>query len=126
MYTEPLSKNFVFQNYKPLEELETILEQSDGKPVLIFHHSPSVSDFYKNRMRSGWKARDQWAALLNRYNVKGVFAGHYHRDELYWLGKVPLYVCPPVGDTWGRGRQTTYRIYEYNDGRIGYRTQYLK
>lgn len=128
MYTEPLSKNFVFQDYKPLEELEVILKQSSGKPVIIFHHSPSVNDFYRNRMHAGWKqaVRQQWVELINRYNVKGVIAGHFHRDEHHWLGKVPLYVSSSVGDTLRRGRQTTYRVYEYKDGRIGYRTQYLK
>jgi hypothetical protein len=105
--------------------LEARLKQSDGKPVVIFHHGPSVDDFYKNRMHGGWKQaiREQWIALLNRYEVKAVIAGHFHRDEHHWLGDVPLYVSAPVSGFWGR--QATYRVYEYKDGKLGYRTQYL-
>jgi hypothetical protein len=53
-----------------------------------------------------------------------VIAGHFHRDELHWVGDVPLFVCAPLAGYWGR--QGSYRIYEYKDGRLGYRTQYLE
>ena len=128
VYTEPLAKSFDVPGFDPLKQLEDRLERSNGKPVLIFHHTPSVEDFYRNKMHPGWKGdvRDQWIELINAYNVKGVFAGHFHRDEFHWLGEVPLYVSSSVGDTMKRERQTTYRIYEYKNGRIGYRTQYIK
>ncbi len=125
IYTEPLAKDFSVSAYDALDELEKKLESSAGKPVLVFHHTPSVEDFYLNRMHPGWEkgVREQWIALLNRYDVKGVIAGHFHRDEHHWLGNVPLYICPPVAGYWGR--QATFRIYEYKDGKIGYRTQYI-
>jgi UDP-2,3-diacylglucosamine pyrophosphatase LpxH len=62
--------------------------------------------------------------LINSYNVKAVIAGHFHRDELHWLENVPLYVSSPVAGYWGR--QATFRIYEYSNGKIGYRTQYIE
>ena len=123
VYTEPFGSGFSLPSYDPLAELGKRLKQSAGKPVVVFHHSPSVGDFYSNEMHPGWEREKEWVTLLNRYNVKGVIAGHFHRDELHWLGKVPLYVCPPVAGHWGR--QASFRIYEYKDGKIGYRTQYI-
>ncbi|MBT3191754.1 MAG: hypothetical protein HN341_04300 [Verrucomicrobia bacterium] len=125
VYTEPLAVNFSVPNYEPLVELEARLKAADGKPAIIFHHTPSVEDFYNNEMHEGWQQaiRDQWISLLNAYNVKGVIAGHFHRDEHHWLGDVPLYVSSSIACYWGR--QATYRIYEYKDGKLGYRTQYL-
>ncbi len=124
LYTEPLAKAFDVPSYEPLTALEAELKAADGRPVVVFHHTPSVEDFYRNRMHAGWRRdlRDRWVALLNRYGVKAVIAGHFHRDEHHWLGDVPLYVCPAVAGYWGR--QVTFRIYEYRDGHVGYRSQY--
>ena len=126
IYTEPLRKFFEIDEYKPLDLLESALRQAGDKPVIIFHHSPSVDDFYENRMHEGWKKdiRCRWEEILNSHNVKAVIAGHFHRDEHHWLGEVPLYVSSSVAGYWGR--QTTFRIYEYKDGKIGYRTQYIQ
>jgi 3',5'-cyclic AMP phosphodiesterase CpdA len=125
IYTEPLAKSFLVDGYKPLERLEAALKRAGRKPVVVFHHTPSVENFYRNQMHDGWrnKYREDWERLLNSYNVKAVIAGHFHRDEHHWLGEVPLYVCSPVAGY--RGRQATFRIYEYKDGKVGYRTQYI-
>lgn len=126
IYTEPLSKSFDVKNYQPLKQLEEYLKQSKGKPVIIFHHAPSVDDFYENTMQKEWpeEISEKWIKLINSYNVKAVVAGHFHRDEFHWLGEVPLYVSAPVAGY--RGRQATFRIYEYRDGKLGYRTQYIQ
>lgn len=126
VFTEPLAQSFSDESYNPLLELESGLKRAAGKPVIIFHHTPSVEDFYRNSLHEGWKeeVRRKWSKLLNQYNVKAVIAGHFHRDEHHWVGDVPLYVCAPISAYWGR--QLTYRIYEYKDGKIGYRTQYLE
>lgn len=125
VYTEPLAKGFEQEGYDALAWLERELRSLDGKPAIVFHHTPSVGDFYRNRMHRGWPrdVRDKWVALLNRYDVKAVIAGHFHRDEHHWLGDVPLYVSASVAGYWGR--QATYRIYEYRDGKVSYRTQYV-
>lgn len=126
IFTEPLAQSISDDSYDPLSELETQLKRAAGKPVIVFHHTPSVEDFYRNKMHTGWKkeVRDKWVELLNQYNVKAVIASHFHRDEHHWLGNVPLYVCSPISGYWDR--QLTYRIYEYRDGKIGYRTQYIQ
>jgi len=125
IYTEPLTRFFPSVAFQPLIELSNALDRSRGKPVIVFHHSPSVEDFYNNAMHSRWKddLRQQWAALINGHNVKAVVAGHFHRDEFHWLGKVPLYVSSSVAGYWNR--QATFRIYEYDNGKLAYRTQYI-
>ncbi len=126
VYTEPLRKGFSIDGYRPLEMLARYLEKSKGKPVVIFHHAPSAADFYSNKFHPGWpeKVRKRWISLVNAYDVKAVITGHFHRDELHWLKDVPLYVAPPVSGYWGR--QASFRIYEYDHGRIGYRTRYIQ
>lgn len=125
VYTEPLRYGLSLTDFDPLKQLEEILVKANGKPVLIFNHAPSVDDFYDNELHEGWDAEMQkkWIALINNYNVKAVFAGHFHRDEHHWLGKVPLYISSSISGYWNR--QATFRIYEYNNGKISYRTQYL-
>ena len=126
IFTEPLAQSIPDDSYNPLLELEAGLKRAGGKPVIVFHHTPSVEDFYRNKMHAGWKKeiQNQWVELLNQHNVKAVITGHFHRDEHHWLGNVPLYVCAPVSAYWGR--QLTYRIYEYKNGKVGYRTQYIQ
>jgi len=126
VYSEPLAQSFSDSSHNPLLELAEGLKQAKGKPVLVFHHTPSVGDFYRNKMHQGWKKefKDEWVKLLNQYNVKAVIAGHFHRDEHHWLENVPLYVSSSISSYWGR--QATYRIYHYKDGKISYRTQYIQ
>lgn len=126
VYTEPLRYRLSLTYFDPIKQLEEMLLKANGKPVLIFNHAPSVDDFYDNELHEGWDAEMQkkWVTLINNYNVKAVFAGHFHRDEYHWLGNVPLFVSSSISGYWNR--QATYRIYEYNNGNISYRTQYLK
>jgi 3',5'-cyclic AMP phosphodiesterase CpdA len=126
-YTDPLRKSVDMAGYDPMGAVKNQLDAVNGKPVILFHHGPSVDDFYNNRFHGSWaeKTKDNWVALINQYNVKAVITGHFHRDEFHWLGEVPLYVSPPVAKKWGR--QACFRIYEYRqNGRIEYTTQYLE
>lgn len=126
IYTEPLSESFSLDAYAPISELEAGLKRANEKPVIVFQHAPAVSGFFNNTMRAGWKKeiREKWESVLNAYNVKAVIAGHFHRDEHHWHGKVPLYVSAPISGAWGR--QASFRVYEYKDGKVGYRTLYIK
>jgi len=126
VYTEPLRESFSVANYEPLGQLEEYLRQSKGKPVIICHHAPSIDDFYNNTMYEGWpkEARERWTRLINSYNVRAVIAGHFHKDEFHWQGDVPLYVSSSIAGY--MGRQVTFRIYTYRDGRLEYRTQYIE
>ena len=126
LYSNPLARSFLTEDFDPLSELEEALQRTEGKPVVVFHHIPSVEDFYLNQMHSGWEndVRSKWEEVLNSYNVIAVLAGHFHRDEHYWLGDVPLYISASVTDHWGR--QPCFRIFEYKNGRLSYRTQYLE
>ena len=44
VYTEPLRESFTVEDYKPLELLKESLKKSKGKPVILFHHTPSVEN----------------------------------------------------------------------------------
>jgi len=125
IHTEPLTRFFPVEKFQPLVELSNALIQSKGKPVIIFHHSPSVSDFYNNTMHERWKTdiQKKWESLINSHNVKAVVTGHFHRDEFHWLGNVPLFVSSSISGYWGR--QASFRLYEYQNGKLGYRTQYI-
>lgn len=125
-YSEPLCNSFTLAGYDPMKWLRQSLDEAKGKPVIIFTHEPPAQGFYGGLMHDTWsaEAEDQFSKLINSYNVKAVIAGHYHRAEQHWLGKVPVYVASSVAGHWGR--EATYRIYEYDDGRIGFRTQYPK
>lgn len=125
--TEPLARGFAVAGYDPLAAVEALLNGCEDRPVIVFHHAASVADFYNNKLHPGWeeaKARGQWQATLQRYGVDAVIAGHFHRGELHWIGDIPVYVSPPIADYWGR--QGSFRIYHYENGRLSYRTQYLK
>jgi len=124
LYTEPLSRPVEIEGYDPLAWLAQALKQARGKPVIVFHHRPPFDDFYNNRMHPGWPAavRERWDRLLRSANVKAVIAGHFHRDELHWSDAIPCFVAPPVAGYWGR--QGSFRLYEYDHGRLGYRTIY--
>lgn len=124
--TEPLSGGAKIQGYDPVSSLEKLLQLHVGRPAVIFNHAPSVGDFYGNSSYRGWgdsKEGLRWTALLNRYPVKAVIAGHFHRDELHWIGNVPLYAGPPLSSS--LGRQAAFRVYQYRDGKLDYRTYYL-
>jgi calcineurin-like phosphoesterase family protein len=109
--TEPLTGGVQIPGYDPLQELDALLTEC---PAVVFHHVPLTKNSETGK---------RWAALLNRHHVLAVIAGHFHHDELIWSGNIPVFVGPPLS---GRlGRQAAFRIYEYRDGKIGYRTQYL-
>ncbi len=125
VYTEPLAKGFTLNGLDVMGWVEQSLIEAAGKPVIVLHHTPSVEFFYDNEMHQGWpqEVRQKWNALMNSSDVKAVIAGHFHGGELHWLGDVPLYVSSPVAGY--RGRQATFRIFEYRSGKLGYRTQYI-
>jgi alkaline phosphatase D len=124
-YTEPLALGFEVKDYDALRELEAAFARAAGKPIILFHHRPAVDDYYEHAMAPGWgaQARSGLEALLSAHNVKAVITGHFHRDELHWAGGTPIFAAPPVAGYWGR--QAGFRVYEYRDGRLGYRTVYL-
>jgi 3',5'-cyclic AMP phosphodiesterase CpdA len=127
LYSDPLIESALdARAAATFEWLKSQLKAAGSKPVVVVHHGFSVLDFYHNKFHKVWPDENQqrWTELLNSYNVKAVITGHFHRDEHHWLGDVPVYVCPPVAGYWGR--QATYRIYQYKDGKLSYRTRYIE
>jgi 3',5'-cyclic AMP phosphodiesterase CpdA len=125
LHTWPLGRGPAAEGYDALAWLADALEATKGRPVLVFHHVPSVEDLWGHKLHPGWPEphRRRWEALFNGYDVRAVVAGHFHRAEHHWLGDVPLYIGPATSGKYDR--QASYRLYEYRDGRLGYRTFYL-
>lgn len=95
--------------------------------VLIFMHRPPLRDLLGNEDNEsearGEVTDPRWTLLFEKHPaIKGVFSGHFHRDEMIWLGKVPVYVAPALARFWDR--QPAFRLYEYKNGRINYWTLY--
>ncbi|MEI8234774.1 MAG: metallophosphoesterase [Verrucomicrobiota bacterium] len=97
--------------------LQQSLDAAKGKPVLLFTHIP---------LENTWSPEDrtQFLTLLHDRNVKAMFAGHLHEDQLVWEDDFPEYLVPPVAPP--LGGTLMLRIYNYDNGRIGYHTQYLR
>jgi 3',5'-cyclic AMP phosphodiesterase CpdA len=125
LYTEPLARNIRISGYNPIRALEQELRKAPQSDTIVCHHTPSVSDFYNNRAHPGWPASQAaaWRALLNRFSVKAVLCGHFHRNEQHWVGNVPVHVGPAIADYWQR--TPSYRLYAYEHGRLSYHTIYL-
>jgi len=109
----------------PLPWLEAQLKAAATRPVIVIHHSACVDDFHGNAFHEGWPetVRQRWITLVNRYHVRAEIVGHYHRDELEWVGDVPVYLAAPLAGYYGR--QASFRIYTWHDGHLSYRTVYL-
>jgi Icc-related predicted phosphoesterase len=123
-YTEPLARDFTCPGYDPLAAIGAALRALAPRPIIVFHHTPSVDDFYRGEIHPGWprQASEAWTALLSTNNVSAIVAGHFHRDELRWVGDIPLYVGQPIALFWGR--QPSFRIYTWRNGKLAYRTVY--
>ncbi len=96
-------------------------------PILIFIHRPPVRDLLVSGSADAGKWGEvtdpSWNRLFAEYpGIKGVFAGHFHRDETIWIGEVPVYVAPALARFWDR--QPAFRLYEYKAGHINYWTLY--
>ncbi len=127
---------FVFFNDQPLsdrapaearehafDDLAKLLDRP--MPTVFFCHAPGVDDFYTNVMHPGWSKNtmDRWTRMMKEKGVLAVLTGHFHRDEFHLVNGIPFYVCASVVGWWGR--QSTFRHWAYEDGRLTYRTIYV-
>jgi len=126
MFTEPLRSDYRLPGYDPMSWLTAQLKAAAGRPVLLFYHAPQVADFHHNQFYPGWsdRTRLKWEKILTGGSVKAIITGHFHRDELHWVGDIPMYVGEPITRFWDR--QPALRLYEYRKGHLGYRTIYLE
>ncbi|MCL1857504.1 MAG: metallophosphoesterase [Kiritimatiellaeota bacterium] len=127
LFTEPLRKEYVIEGYDPLAWLGEQLDANPTMPTIIVHHSPDTDDFYNNKVVAGWPEAPQtkWRETLKRGKVEAIITGHFHRDELHFSEDgIPTYVAAGMASFWGR--QGTFRIYTYRDGRLSYQTVYIE
>jgi len=108
---------------RAFERLKAMLAPS--MPTILFCHSTGMPDFYENGMHEGWmqETLNRWAEIMKQGGVFAVLAGHFHRDELHMMGDIPVHLCAPVVGWWGR--QTSFRHWIFQNGRLTYRTIYV-
>lgn len=124
-YDEPLASGLKVPGYDALAWLQDALKQAGNRPVLLFQHSPSVGALLGTR-DAAWDsgARESWEAAVRQHpSIKAIVAGHVHRDELHWIGDIPLYASAPLSRFWDR--QPSFRVYDYWNGKVGYWTVFL-
>ena len=94
--------------------------------VLLFMHRPPLYNLVNGSdgvvsWEDEYDAR--WKSFFDRHpEIKAVFAGHFHRDVMGWIGDVPVYVAPAMARFWDR--QPSFRLYRYQNGRLNYWTLY--
>jgi 3',5'-cyclic-AMP phosphodiesterase len=111
----------------PLRQLDSLLKDKPANmPAILFQHDPTVEDFYNNALHAGWpfEQEEKFQKLCEENNVVAIIAGHFHRDEFHWIGRIPLYIATPISRKWGRS--LTYRVYHYENGMISYFTRFLQ
>jgi Icc-related predicted phosphoesterase len=111
--------------YNPISKLDSLLQGKPGNmPAIIFQHGPMVDDFYDNKFHPGWPWGDRmkFQQLCEKNNVVAIIAGHFHRDELHWIGGIPLFISSPIAGNWGR--QSSFRVYHWAGGKLSYFSQY--
>lgn len=103
-YTMENSLNWLEQDLKEANQY--------GQAIIVNMHEPS-----------GWKKgtqeqKNRFKNLLKTYNVKAVFAGHYHKKNGYfpndykeYFGDVPVFLS-------GSASQKTYLTVEYNNNEM--------
>lgn len=102
--------------------------KTDSLSKIIFTHIPPTLNFFNNQINTTLIPIYQNVidSLINMpdANVKAVITGHFHRDELQWDKKIPVYIAGPVARN--LGRPATYRLYKYENGKLSYYTIYLE
>lgn len=94
--------------------------------VLLFMHRPPLHDLLNGSDGAvSWDDEydSRWESYFGRHpEIKAVFAGHFHRDIMGWIGTVPVYVAPALARFWDR--QPSFRLYRYTGGHVNYWTLY--
>jgi Icc protein len=122
-FTMPLEIGLEVEGYRPLAEIEALLEEGGGPAVILLHNPP-----FSERINPGdslWRreAGALWNELLARHDVRAVLAGHLHTDELAWQGDTPLFITPSVYNHGGRPQTARFRVFTCKDGKLSYWTQ---
>jgi predicted MPP superfamily phosphohydrolase len=107
--------------------IEKSLGAQEQRPVLVFQHRPPVRDLLAKTAvpADNEMSHPRWQGLFEEHpQIKALITGHLHRDELHWIGQVPIYVSSALARFWDR--QPSFRLYKYEHGRLEYWTLYIE
>ncbi|MDY0060148.1 MAG: metallophosphoesterase [Myxococcota bacterium] len=87
------------QGHAHLDALEQLLAGLPPGPIFLVTHIPPVENHVRDAARASWHTPFllRFREILARFPVAAILAGHFHRDELYFLGDVPLMSLPATG-----------------------------
>lgn len=129
MHVETLSYRYKLDGYEPVKWLEERLRESKDRPVVLFLHSPPVMDYHDYTLKQSWhdkEALENFREIIRSHpNIRAVIGGHLHESTLGWIGETPVFVAESQLKTFNHG-DSCYRIYEYDKGKVGFYTQYLR
>ena len=125
---EGLFRDFTgITDFDPIAFLrDALAANTNSKPAFVFTHRPDSDDFYNNQLHpSRMNRRDEWRKTLADGKATALITGHFHREETHNDSYgVPTYVSGAIAGYWGR--QGSYRVYKYKDGRLSYHTDYIE
>ncbi len=114
------------RDYDPLAWLEQALVQAGDKPVILFHHEPPVETSTRTRCT---RAGPPTGGSAGRRSSRPTTSSPPSPVTSTATSSTTWAACP----SWSRlpvsgrfGRQASFRIYEYDSGRLTYRTWYLE
>lgn len=126
-WSGPLAANFQVEGYDPLAALDRWLAPLPATaPTLLFHHFPFGEDTWGGKTHPGWKEsqRETFLAKAREWNTAAILTGHFHRDEIHHYGAITEYTVPSIAGYWGR--QASWRICRFTEGKLSYCTSYLE
>ena len=111
--------------FEHMRKLADLLAGLPPGPIFLIHHIPSVPNFVRMRATPTWHEEfiEPYHELVARHPVAGIFAGHFHRDELHFVQDVPLMVCPALSTKYRA--IPSYRLVTHDTRGLRYRQVYL-
>lgn len=111
--------------FEHMRRLEEVLDSLPPGPIFLLHHIPSVPNFVRMRATPTWHKAfvERYHALVARHPVVGIFAGHFHRDELHFVEHAPLMICPSLSTKYRA--VPSYRLVTHDTRGLRYRQVYL-
>jgi hypothetical protein len=126
-WSGPLAADYQVEGYAPISALDRALAPLPATaPTLLFHHFPFGEDTWGGKTHPGWKEshREVFLAKAREWNTAAILTGHFHRDELHQYGAISEYTASSIAGYFGR--QASWRICRFADGKLSYGTSYLE
>ena len=112
------------QQWKKLVGLVRDARNHDRR-VVLFMHIPSVPILFENRIKRAWQPKWllRYRKMIRQYDVEAELAGHFHKDETYFVGETAILVAPPISTKYER--RASLRIFRVTPTGLAFRQLYV-